>query len=674
MTELAQRMMTLQAVRDNAPLPTAIFGTAASLRQSLATRPPIRIGMWPCISADAPNTAMGLVTALSVLLERWSAIRVYRLFVHAEGEGDSIDWEAAETQFTVDDWQLDGLDENVAIWGTLQRADEGWLLTLEIENDLIEHQENVLLTYTAPTLKTMFNTLQQIANDVAAELQAFGVVSGAVDEQIELVDEQALVVLFEALFDWQKNLVLYLWGKPYIEERFLEQYDALVRAAVNTLSTLGSWSAAGVVSHTMQPGYGAAAEALLPLVPDLVKDLYRGQLVPSFITAGLFRMGQVQEAYRLLEEALAQDESNVHAWLTLGDLYLRGGRLADSLDTFQRAIEADVVNSTLFVRYANLLLALDAQQWPVKEFVLIDPDAVDDDLVLWEAVEAFAEALRLEPERKDILQQMLLRLIEVGADERFWDGFERLVTLDQDGELVRNVIDSMYDIEDVERGVDALEALIGQSPTRADLHINAAILLLLAEDGDAAGGMLQKARALTDDSDTLADIDRLMLSAEDPEFEPRLADLSAIIDAGNALDVADVEYLESVLEQVPTFAEGYILVSRAYGAWNEDATALEVLLDGHKHLPESVEIIVPMARLLWDAEQDELALTVLEKGLQAHPSDVSLLSLMGLYLFESERDEEAKVYLAQAENVAPNHPDLEKVRVRISQMLIDRGS
>ncbi|NJL57002.1 hypothetical protein HC928_19025 [bacterium] len=361
----------------------------------------------------------------------------------------------------------------------------------------------------------------------------------------------------------------------------------------------------------------------------------------------------MQVSYQLLEEHLHANDHNLHAWLTLADLYLRGGRLAESLDTFQRAIELDVVSAILFVRYANLLLALDAQQWAVKDYILIDPEEVSQDRVLWEAIEAFEESLLIDPERKDVLQSQLTRLIEVGARDRFWRNFNRLVVLDHEGHMVRSVIDAMYDFEQVEDGVAALREILITQPTRVDAAVNLGALLLLVDEGEQAGRVLRQARQISDEADILADIDRLLLSADDPDFEARLADLSAVIDAGNPLSVDDVEYLEAVVENVPTFSEGYVLVSKGYLAWKEMDTALDVLLDGYQHIPNAPEIVEPLARLLWESDQDDLALDYLSRGLKAHPNDVPLLSLMGLYLFESRRDEEARTFLSRAENVAP---------------------
>ncbi|NJL57003.1 hypothetical protein HC928_19030 [bacterium] len=289
MTELAQQMMNLQMAPQNTQTPSAIFGTAGSLRQSLMTRPPVRIGLWPCISRDDPASAMGLVTALAVLLERWASIRVYRIFVRADGDPQTFAWEMTASQFTVDEWQLDGLDENVALWGTLDQTAEGWRFALELENDLAETEENTVLEYAAADLKTLFNTLETVANDIAAELQVFGTITGAAVENLTDVSETALTDVLAAMFYWQKDLILLLWGQVKPDEMILADYDRLITSARLAYSGLAAWGVGGVVAHTLQPGYGAAADLILPLASQLSDELYRSPLVPGFIALGMFQ-------------------------------------------------------------------------------------------------------------------------------------------------------------------------------------------------------------------------------------------------------------------------------------------------------------------------------------------------------------------------------------------------
>jgi hypothetical protein len=75
---------------------------------------------------------MGLVTVLGYLLERWPDVQVYRLFVRAEELREDYVWTIPDSQFSVDDWQLDDLDENIAVWGRCGRSADSWSLQVEV--------------------------------------------------------------------------------------------------------------------------------------------------------------------------------------------------------------------------------------------------------------------------------------------------------------------------------------------------------------------------------------------------------------------------------------------------------------------------------------------------------------------------------------------------------------
>jgi len=674
MFALAHKLMNLQLREGSSTLPSAIFGTAGSLSQALSSRPRIRIGLWPCKSETAPATAMGLMSALAILLERSQSIRVYRIFAWLEGEPKDYSWSMEKSQFSADDWRLEGLDENIAIWGNLNQNEAGWTLRLEIENDLAEDEDNVILTYEDETLPLLVNSLQNIANDLLDELNVFSRLEGFENLEVTINSQENLEKLLSSLFDWQLKLLLSIWEIDWADEDVAAAYEKLVVDGQAVGGNLGGWSVAGSVAAAMQPGFGLAVDILMPTAPDLINQFPENPAVASIVANALFRMGEVEQAYDLLENNLETYPDNAISWLELSELYLRGGRLDNSLDTFQRAIENEAVSLMLFTRYANLLIALDAQEVSVTDFILIDPDSLQSDLVIWEAIEAFEEALKLDVTRKDLLQQQILRLVDVGNEDRLWQSFERLVQLDEEGDVVRNVVDAFYDVENVNPAVDIIKKQISLMPERFDLFMNLGLVYLVAEEGKNAAAAFEQARTLTSTPDILAEIDRLMLSAEDPEFEANLTEFSLIINAGNTLSVEDVEYLEGVLEDVPSFAEGYALVARAYLAWNEDSTALEVLLDGYKNVPHSSEIINQLARLLWDLGEKTLAFDYLSKGVEAHPNDVALLALTGRYLFEDGQEDAAKSYLARAEAIMPDHPALVEVRVAITHLINERSS
>ena len=151
---------------------------------------------------------------------------------------------------------------------------------------------------------------------------------------------------------------------------------------------------------------------------------------------------------------------------------------------------------------------------------------------------------------------------------------------------------------------------------------------------------------------------------------PHALEVGTVLLIPNAeVDVEDVEYLERVLERVPSFAEVYVLVAKAYLIWGESSTALETLLDGHKNAPDDPEIIALLSETLWESGEEDLALSYLNKGINNNPTNVPLLALAGQYLFDDGQEEAAKAYLLRAEMISPRDPTLIRVRQYIGRIL-----
>jgi tetratricopeptide (TPR) repeat protein len=199
-----------------------------------------------------------------------------------------------------------------------------------------------------------------------------------------------------------------------------------------------------------------------------------------------------------------------------------------------------------------------------------------------------------------------------------------------------------------------------------DVTINLAAVLLAGDRGEEAESVLRAALTKAEKESDQATIERMLLTAQDPDFEQRFGDLSGLIEAEGRPSDEDMEFLEDVLEQAPSFAQAYILLAKAYQYWNENETALEVLLDGQKHHPDNPDLLDGLAEALWQAGEGEVAFKYINKGLQSHPNHIPLLVRAGRYLFDNDQLADARVYLARAEALDPNDPVLGKARVYIA--------
>lgn len=669
MDSLAKKLMSLNGQTESSNLPSAIFGTAGTLSRNLDNRERYRIGLWPIVSEAQPAVAMGLGTVLAFLLERWDSARIYRIFAKLDADPETYTWRIEDSQFDVDDWQLDQLDENVAVWGRLEQSADGLTLTLDIENDLTDEEETITVTRTTPDLVALVNTLPDVSQEIMTALDADTVLL----EGYKATDasKERIEALLKALFDWQIKLLLDLWGKPQGEQTLVTTLDQLLDLGKSAGRSFGPWCVANAAAHAMQPGFGDVAEIVADRAPTLL-DTFDDTSTPSiFISRALFELKQTQAAYTMLENALKTQTDDVYLWLTLAELYRQGGRLLDSATTFQRAIEADAANVTLYTRYVELLTTIYTRDMRMESFVLIDPHDYDNaaQLMAWEAIESFEEALKLKPANPRLIQLQCLQLIAVREQDRLWQRVGELIDLDETGERVRTIADAVYPLPDIDPLVELLERAVKTHPDRVDMHVNLAIVYTTNEQEDKAIDTLEAAEKLTEDTDVLADIDRLYLIAEDPEFEARLGEIGAMVDAGATISSSDSEFLEDVLEQAPGMAEVYVLLAKTYRSWGEAEDALEVLMDGHERVPEDPTIIFELAKLLWESGQKELTFDYLNKGLGQSPNYVPLLAITGRYLFENEQVEDARPYLARAEALSPRHPVLVRVRRFIADEL-----
>lgn len=669
----ARKMMRIneKVVRSNTP--TAIFGSIGDLPQSISTRANYRIGLWPCISEEKPEIAMGLWVALAHLLERWRDIQVYRLFVKLEGEPEDFEWSMEQSQFDVEEWEVEPLDENIGIWGELKQEGESWKLTATIDNDLLTGEDNEPedISISADSAVAFIAMLPDFAKTIAEKVGAERIDDTDMPYPADNYAENDVLIHFltEAL-EWDVKLLAYFWDVEWEDDDVEYDFEAFLKAGKAVQNDFAAWLVAKSVAHTMRPGYSVIGDLLVERVKEVV-DTFHSSFYPAPIMASaLYNMGFAPQSYRLLEEEVKIHPASQQAWLKLAELYATGGQLLESITRFQTAIEKDVISNPLYRAYGNVMLAADQYGVEVETFVLVDPDKYEDDSTLWEAIEAYELAGRLDNHDIRALYSQVLQLAYVDED-RLWKSFDKLVLLDKTGEYTRDVIDSLYDIEDFLHGINTLQSLLSKESERIDIYINLASLYLINENEDSAKTLLEKAKGMTEDIFVLADVERLLLTADDPEFEQRFAEMVGVLDAGNDLPADDVEYLEGIVEKSPNFIQGQLALARAYYLWEDNDEALEVLLEAQERLPDQADILDWLARILWEADERELAFQYLNRGLQNYPFHVPLLARTGRYLFDNGQLPEARAMLSRAEEISPREPSLQGVRAYIAQQMAD---
>jgi tetratricopeptide (TPR) repeat protein len=658
-----------------------LFGAGVRL-PVLAARPSFRVGFWPILSRTAPEVAMGIAATMALLLERWPSIHVYRLFAQIDdAEPADYQWSIAQSQFSVDDWELDGLDENVAIWGNLEQQQGKWILQLEVENDLSDDEEPQGFSAEVDDLEALVNRLVSLSAEVADYLEAGEHPVFLSDYVLASSEEIQLKALLTTLFHWDLKSMFALWGKPW--DSIVNDHQELMEKGTSLNPTFGAWVVSAATGKAILYPFG---QALLPRIEETVEAFDNTAIAAVGLAVAVFSVDP-QRAYNLLEGVLEEQDQSPECWLALAELYVAGNDITTALYSLQRAIALDAVLPQTYVRYAELFLFLDANNLILnigarhrtvrgesfqEEYVLLSKEEQErDQLLNREAVLALRTARDLTPDSVDIQSQLVMQLIDLADTEALWPEFKRLVERDQTGEYVRGTIDAWYNLDSLAPGIQILEQAAAQHPGRQDLRMNLALAYLAAEDYEAAEKQLLQARETSTDPQVEVEIQRLLLSVDDPDFEARVGEITDVVNAGGTPGSDDAEFLEAALEKAPALPSLYVLLGSVYLSWDDTDAALETLLDGQKQLPTNPDILFTLGRSLWTAGEEDLAFDYLNKGLEANPGHVPLLVLTGRYLFDTGQEEEAKEFLARAEAIDPRNTLLNETRVYIARQVTD---
>ncbi len=686
MHNLAQKLKGTPASAAPASV-SAIFGGVGNLAQSVSLEEiPVRIGQWPILSPQAPKTAMGVGAVLSYLLERWPGVVIYRLMAQVDGDPEQYQWGLSQSQFAVDEWGLEDLDENAAIWGELTQNDGQWTLTIEAESDFTVSEQPLVVQSHAYGLAELVSKLPTIADRLAAFLDLGD--PRPTDAVYPSPTESRCVELMEQLFDWELKLYLHLWGQAWSPDSLESSFDRLLTIA-GAADAFGAWVAAHAFSRAISTQFDPLGETLLPRLDEFTEQFPDSVAGAIRLSRALVPLGYSDQAASLLESALARSPQADEGWLALAELYWKVNEYPAAIYTYQRAIQNGAASSSIFVGYGDRLSVLQAAGVPyalepqshtvgplefIEQLIFVEnqPGSAATQL-LREAALAYEQAASIEPGHVDVLYQWCNLLLEL-RDSKLWQALQQLAVQDSSGQRLRSLTDSLYMLDDPRPAEHLLEELTQRFPDRIGLRLSLAGVYILNENYDQAEQELEAARSLTDDDEVLAEIERLMLTINDPEFEARFGEIIDRVNAGASLSTRDVEFLEAVVEQAPRFAPGYVALATAYDQWGERRDALDVLLDGQKMLSDHPDILAMLGRLLWELDEQDLALDYLNKGLKKHPSHVGLLVLTGRYLFDSGQDEAARALLARAERSDPRHPLLAEVRAHIAREVSKRDN
>ncbi len=679
MTDFAQKLITAAQKwsSDVSPsTPNPIITAARIPQKSL-----VRIGLWPITSSLEPEISMGIGVVLAALLEQWSSVCVYRLMTRVSSTPSHYKWKIEDTQFGVDDWEIGGLDENVAIWGNFESENDHFRLSIEVEDDAREDNSVFELKYDAATLVEILNQLPVLAAKIMSWLNETSSNLQSPYEVIGLVDPLFVESFLEDVFLWELDYFLELWGQGSSINHILTSQNNLIEISNELDCDFGAWVMSQSIVRFIVFDQTRWSECLLPTVAETAHSLDKYPIAANTLATAMSRFNGGLEAYDILESSLAVHPEDSKTWIALGELYEKSGENLSAIDVYQRAIEANAGTTEIYLRYASLIDSLVEHQIElrtgssrvsrigrpfIERYVFTDSSA--DALSLRESCAAYRHVIELDPSNVDALAHLVVGLLSL-HDPEAWPFCIQLIDRDKEGAVTASIIEQLVD-DDMPRMVNILQTASTKHPQELSLRLNLVRMYLALGQMENAKRELNTVSINDVPSQFLATFTRLHLSVDDPDFEARLGEIKDVLNAKSQVTTEDSEFLEAAIEKEPLFSEGYRLLAQSYLSWNEPDDALEVLLDGHKTAPFDPELVALLAKVLWDADEPDLAFAYLNQGLNNNSHNTTLLSLMGRFLFDNGEDESAKEYLRRAEAVDPLNSELSATRLYVANMLI----
>ena len=669
MIDAAERMKALGKRPQNSGAPSAIFGSAASLSQSVDQDDRYRIGFYPIISDEDPEAAMGLASCLCYLLEQHRDTRVYRCFAKIDENDGGAEINRSDYQFDIDEWELEGLADNIQASGTLERHDGAYKLVLYIEISLLEEAKTKEFVYEFPTLSELVSGLPKVAATVMNSLIEPGAAHSIISYSPVTLDSSRLKALLIHVFEWNLDVYLRLWGTDWAEADIRQQFGDFAEQSRAAGDEFSAWCLGMFAKQIMQWGLEDCGEGIALLIAEAFSGEPEAAPGAAAAARGLAELDYGAQAVELLQPYLLADAA-ASIWLSMIDVHLALGAMSEAIDACQRTLEIGQDHPALFWEYAQLLINAEAVDWPVEELLFIDPDEYDEDLqIAAEIASALKQQLSRAAGDLGTLQLACAYMIDVNDDD-IWRFFERLVRDDLQGEFAGDIIERLLDLDDRD---DAYLILERAMDANAYAHVFLAQLALADNDTDLAENTVRACRSrFTEiDDDLEIELQRLELAARLPGFEETFAELKLLLSGNRNVSEQQVDLLEEAVEIAPKLVDLYVVLSSCYVAWDDSDSAIEVLEDAERKAGSHPQIGLGRARILWARRQRDEAISKLNSSLAAFPRDVNLLVQMGDFLIANDQLEDARQYILRAESIAPSHRAIWRARRLVAQKMTE---
>lgn len=667
MKHVAEKFKAVGKVAKQTNNSSSIFGSAGSLAQSIDAKVTYYIGFYPIIDKKNPELAMGIASCLCYLLEQYTDVEVFRVFAKIDTDGnEEIDIE--DSQFRASDWEFDGLDDNVLIYGYLEEDNSNYTLKLILDNSLLEESEEVEYSYQYTGLSLMLNDLPRIAEEITHEMK--------IETESELIisyepldsSVQFLSEVLAGMFYWNLDLYLHLWDVEWEDHEIEAQFHEMLALCKKVNHPFAIWCVSMMAKHVMQVGLDTIGDVIVPLIDRVFEQDQNGMISVVVLSRGLVNLGYTEEAISLMEKNTLKESKNALVWLTLSETYMHGNQFNKAIDTNQRAIEIGIQDERLFWSYVQLLILAENNDWFVEQLLLVDPDEVDEaDQIDQEIILALESIIDINPDSIWALYTLLPYLIDINSED-VWGYFKQLVMMDKTSHYTRNIIDHMYELDDLSSGFEILNEYAELNMENPASFLNLAQLAIIDENTVLAQKHLEMCdRFLPEHGEVIEiEIQRLKLSVNFPNFEQEYSEIKMILDSKHTITEHNIEFLEEAIEIAPKFGDLYVTLALCYLSWKDIDTAQEVLNDAQEKIGKHPLIIQTMAQVLWDKGERDSSFEQLNEGLKYYPNDIPLLTQIAGYLIENDQLIDSKPFIERAEIIAPSHPLLWNLRKLIA--------
>lgn len=666
MINAAERMKALGKRAQTSEAPSSIFGSALSLADSVESDEQFRIGFYPIISANEPELAMGLASCLCYLLEQFNDTRVYRCFAKIDEADGEAEITSSDYQFSIDDWELEGLADNIQVCGALELGEAEFTLRLIMDASLLDADEEDVFAFCYPTLPALVSGLPQVALAIISRLGVSGDEQAIIDFPPLQDDSAQLRKLLADVFEWNLDVYLRLWGVEWAEDDIVRQLDDVAGRGELTSEVFPGWCLGMMAGQIMQTGLEDCGDVIVPRLSQYFSG-QRTALGAAAAARGLSQLGYGGRAVELLESYLLPN-APASCWSSMIDIHLATGQLAEAIDICQRALELGLQHPALYWRYSQLLINAEAQEWPVEALLFVDPEEYEDEAqIAAEIASALKHHLSHAADNLSALQLALAYMIDVN-DEDIWIYFKQLARQDEEGEYAADIVERLLDLEDHDEAYKILERA---TDANAYAHVFLAQLALADEDTVLASDTIAACRRRLAEIDVELEMElqRLELKARLANFEESFAEIKLALGGDRRVSEGQVELLEEAVEIAPTLVDLYVILSRCYRSWADGDSAIEVLRDAEEQAGAHPQIDLSRAQILWARNEKDGAISSLNKGLAAFPGDVHLLVQMANFLIANEQLQDARQYILRAETIAPSHRAIWQVRRLVAQKM-----